>query len=210
MKKILLLAVLAVAATTAIAQNNTLREVGGFTIQPKAGIGLGIITVGEKVDSRKVKTGFVGGVDAEYYPTRWLGVSLGLNYARQAGKIKAYSPYAIMLPEQGYKLDYLNLPILANFYVAKGLSLKTGVQPGILLGAKESSSLWPEEADIKGDCKKFNVSIPIGISYEICNIVLDLRYNLSLSKFTEPSESLMMNAPKSHLLMATIGYKFEL
>ena len=38
--------------------------------------------------------------------------------------------------EFSYRLNYLNIPILANFYVTKGLALKAGIQPGFLIGSK--------------------------------------------------------------------------
>ncbi len=41
MKQIMMMLVMAVAAITASAQNNTLREAGSITIQPKVGIGIG-------------------------------------------------------------------------------------------------------------------------------------------------------------------------
>ncbi len=57
-----------------------------------------------------------------------------------------------------YKLDYLNIPITANFYVLQGLALKTGVQLGFLLSAKA------ESLDVKDAYESVNFSIPIGLS----------------------------------------------
>ena len=33
-------------------------------------------------------------------------------------------------------MDYVNIPILANFYVAKGFAVKVGIQPGFLVNDK--------------------------------------------------------------------------
>ena len=44
MKKIMMTLVMAVAAIAASAQNNTLREPGTISIQPKVGIGIGYLS----------------------------------------------------------------------------------------------------------------------------------------------------------------------
>ncbi len=97
------------------------------------------------------------------------------------------------------KLDYLNIPLVANFYVARGLALKAGVQLGILLKAKT------EDVDVKDICKSTAFAIPIGISYEFYNVVLDFRYNIGASKVNKEGD-----AQRGDLLQLTVGYKFEL
>ena len=79
-----------VVALTANAQN-TLRDNGSFTLQPKVGIGVGSLdgtwtTVGG-VD-RKSRIGFLAGAEAEYYTNEWLGIAAGLNYAQQGWKLE--------------------------------------------------------------------------------------------------------------------------
>ena len=195
MKKLMMIAVMAISAMTASAQN-TNREVGAFTLQPKVGLTIGsfsgeYVTVGGKVENKK-RVGFTAGLEGEIYATNWLGVALGLNYAQQGwtfGDVKC-------------KYDYLNVPLVADFYVARGLALKTGVQLGFLMNAK-----W-DDLNVKDDCNKTNFSIPIGISYEFSNVVLDLRYNVALSKVNKNATDNYKY--RSDLVQFTIGYKFEL
>ena len=197
MKKLLMMLVMATVAMTASAQN-TLRDNGTFTLQPKVGVGIanlsGNYTTLSGVNN-KVRVGLVAGVEGEYYATNWLGIALGLNYAQQGWKFEGLGL------DETTKLDYLNIPLTADFYVAKGLALKTGVQFGFLMNAKI------EDADIKDACEKLNLSIPIGISYEISNFVLDLRYNLGLTKTNKPDNG---SKARSDLLQITLGYKFAL
>ena len=94
----------------------------------------------------------------------------------------------------------MNVPLTGNFYVAKGLALKTGVQFGFLVNGKI------EDKDIKDECEKLNLSIPIGISYEYSDFVLDLRYNIGLTKTNKDDG----NKLRSDLLQITLGYKFAL
>ena len=197
MKKLLMMLVMATVAMTASAQN-TLRDKGSFTLQPKAGVGIGTIsgswtTIGGEKD--KARIGFVAGLEGEYYAADWFGLAVGLNYAQQGFKFEA----------EDYKetttLDYLNVPIVGNFYVAKGLALKTGFQFGFLMNAKLDSQ------DIKDLCNKVNFAIPIGVSYEIENVVLDLRYNLGLNKTNKADNG---NKARTDLIQITLGYKFNL
>ncbi len=196
MKKIMMMMLMATVALTASAQN-TLRDNGTFTLQPKVGIGIGMLSGEWKTLSgvdNKSRIGLVVGLEGEYYAMEWLGIAAGINYAQQGYKMKGNGM------EETYKLDYLNIPLTADFYVAKGLALKTGLQFGFLMNAKVDSE------DVKDACKKFNLSIPIGISYEISDFVLDLRYNLGLTKTNKDDG----NKLRSDLLQITLGYKFAL
>lgn len=197
MKKLLMMLVMATVAMTASAQN-TLRDKGSFTLQPKAGVGIGTIsgnwtTIGGEKD--KARIGFVAGLEGEYYAADWFGLAVGLNYAQQGFKFEA-EDY-----KETTKLDYLNVPIVGNFYVAKGLALKTGFQFGFLMNAKLDSQ------DIKDLCNKVNFAIPIGVSYEIENVVLDLRYNIGLNKTNKTDNG---NKARTDLIQITLGYKFNL
>lgn len=197
MKKMMMMLLMATVALTASGQK-TLRDNGTFTLQPKVGLGIGVLSgewqTASGVDN-KSRTGFVAGVEGEYYVNNWLGIAAGLNYAQQGWKFKGNGI------DETTKLDYLNIPLTGNFYVAKGLALKTGLQFGILMSAKI------EDADIKDACEKLNLSIPLGISYEISNVVLDLRYNVGLNKTNKADNG---NKARSDLFQITLGYKFEL
>ena len=198
MKKMMMMAVLAIVAMTANAQN-TLRENGTFTLQPKVGLGIGFLSgdwsSASGVD-RKSRFGVLAGVEGEYYVNDWCSAALGVNYAQQGWKFKGGGI------NETTKLDYLNIPIVGNFYITEGLALKTGVQLGCLLSAKEEST------NVKDYYEKMNISIPIGISGEYKNFVLDVRYNISLTKINKNSNS--ENKYRSDLFQITLGYKFEL
>ena len=196
MKKLMMIAVMAIVAMTASAQN-TLRDNGAFTLQPKVGLGLGsfsgeyVKVAGESDPTTRV--GFLVGVEGEYYINSWFSAALGLNYAQQGWKVD----------DVAAKLDYLNVPLTADFYVAPGLALKTGVQLGFLMNAKSGDS------DMKDLCNKTNFSIPIGVSYEISNFVLDIRYNVALSKVNKYDGG-HGEKSRSDLIQFTLGYKFQL
>ena len=194
MKKMMMMLIMATVAMTASAQN-TLRDNGTFTLQPKVGIGIGRLSGEWKTYSGvedKSRVGLVAGIEGEYYVNDWLGIAAGLSYAQQGWKMEGNGL------KETFKYDYLNVPLTGNFYVAKGLALKTGVQFGFLVNGKI------EDKDIKDECEKLNLSIPIGISYEYSDFVLDLRYNIGLTKTNKDDG----NKLRSDLLQITLGYKF--
>ena len=178
MKKIMMMLLMATVALTASSQN-TLRDNGTFTLQPKVGLALGSFSGDYTKPAGDAND--------------WFGIALGLNYAQQGWKVDGNT----------LKLDYLNVPLVADFYVARGLALKTGVQFGFLMNAKA------DEGDIKNSCEKFNFSIPVGISYEISNFVLDIRYNIALTKVNKYDGG-HNEKNRSDLVQFTVGYKFEL
>ena len=191
MKKMIMMLLMATVGLTASAQN-TLRENGSFTIQPKVGVGFGHISGSWSGGAEdKWRTGFVAGVEGEYYVNSWFSAALGVNYAQQGWKFELNDVSTTT------KLDYVNVPVVANFYITEGLALKTGVQIGFLASAKK------ESVDVKDDYENTCISIPIGLSGEYNNFVLDARYNFGVSKVNKYGDS-----QRSDLFVITLGYKF--
>ena len=191
-----MIAVVAVACLTASAQNAR-HAAGSFTIQPMIGIAAGTLsgTYSDwEISSKDPRAGLVIGAEAEYYTsTHWLSLSAGLLYQQQGFKLKN-TPSA--------KLDYINIPVLVNFYVAKGFALKIGLQPGFLVNAKQDGN------DFKDACNTFNLALPVGLSYEFKNgLTLDLRGAASLTKLNKKGDDLKWYSDAG---MLTIGYKFSL
>ena len=119
------------------------------------------------------------------------------------------------------KLDYINIPILANIYVAKGLAVKAGIQPAFNVNKTMTVggvSMDIEDAYEKGTGQRikvnsFDFSIPMGLSYEINGLVFDARYNLGLSKIIDGFnyEGVKVQPDdKNSVFQFTIGYKFAL
>lgn len=226
MKKLFALVALCVATVSASAQS----EVGTFTLQPKIGFNVSFLTNAGKSylveplggkpmeGSRDVKLGFVAGVEGEYQITPMISVAAGLLYSMQGTKWEdlesqtAY--YRAMSKDRMVNLSYLNIPIVANFYVLKGFALKAGVQAGFLLDSKGKETIYDDlenrEVETSGDIegiKKFDLSIPLGASYEFNNVVIDARYNLGLTKVCPGEEN---KSSKNSVVQVTVGYKFAL
>ena len=170
-------------------------EVGTFTIMPKAGMNIAALTDAEGSD---VRIGFVGGAEAEYQFHDMFSVSAGLLYSMQG-----------LTADRGgsdvtYKMDYLNVPILVNCYVVKGLAVKLGIQPGFNINSKSKVEGGKTTVETELDAKTLDFSIPVGVSYEFANFQLDARYNWGLTKTVKHTDW------KNSVFQLTLGYKFEL
>ena len=192
MKKLFLAVVAMMVSATTFAQN----EVGQLTIQPKVGVNIANITDADDADPR---IGLAAGAEFEYGLTDNIGLSAGVLYSMQGVKT------TIIDDDCTWKLDFLNVPILANFYVAKGFAVKLGVQPGFKLSskAKAKGSGASVELDVDG-IKSVDLSIPVGVSYQYQNIVFDARYNWGVTKIVDDVDS------KHSVFQITVGYKFSL
>lgn len=199
MKRILLAAVMAVSALTAMAQ----QPVGTWSVQPKIGLNVASLTDGDDIDPRY---GLAIGAEFQYQMTDVFALSIGALYSAQGctGKIDE-SDYYYVNNDATLKMDYINIPILANFYLTKGLAVKIGLQPELNITAKteiETSSAKVER-DIEGE-KSIALSIPIGLSYEFNKFVIDGRYNFGVTKIMDDADS------KNSVFQFTLGYKFAL
>ncbi len=192
MKKIIFMAAMLLSSVATFAQH----EVGSITIQPKIGMNIADLT---KEDDSDVRIGLAVGAEAEYQATDLFSVSAGVLYSMQGCKGSEDGVKATI------KLDYINIPILANVYVTKGLAVKLGIQPGFNINAKAKAEAngVSAEADID-DVKTLDFSIPVGVSYEYQNFVLDARYNWGLTKVAKDIDD------KNSVFQITLGYKFSL
>lgn len=194
MKKLLVMAAMVLSSAGAFAQYSA----GDFTIQPKVGLNCASLTE----DDADYKADFVGGIEAEYHISPLVGISGGLLYSMQGCKAKDIDDAKI-------NLDYINIPILANFYVAKGFAFKAGIQPAFNVSSKVKyqgvSVDYNKYAPNGAEVKSFDFAIPVGVSYEYQGFVLDARYNIGVTKVVD-----MDGAGKNSVFQLTLGYKFKL
>lgn len=103
------------------------------------------------------------------------------------------------------KLDYINVPILANVYLYKGLAVKLGIQPAFKVNSSVKSTVHGKSESVDlNNVKGFDFSIPVGLSYEFSNVVFDARYNFGCTKTFEKADS------RHSVFQFTVGYKFAL
>lgn len=180
-------------------------EVGKITFQPKVGLNISSNT---DMDGIKPRFGLSGGAEFEYQIRENFSLAAGALYSMQGFRASENTQYG--LATMTAKLDYINLPIVANVYLYKGLALKLGVQPGFNINSTYSVSVVGRSAsanlsDMGLLVKSFDLAIPVGISYETrSKFVFDARYNFGVTKVYEGGDC------RNWTAQLTVGYKFSL
>ena len=203
MKKLFLIAVAMLATLGISAQSAP----GTVSLKPMVGATLATVR-GSDVEDVKMKFGLVAGGELIYQVSDMFAVSGGLLYSMQGCKTDGGADIKL-------NTEYLNVPVLANVYVAKGFALKAGIQCGLLTNAKAKGKEQGVEVsiDMKDGMKKLDLSILVGLSYEINNsFTIDARYNFGLSKIAKGDEHDYEYVAKAYnsVFMLTLGYKFDL
>lgn len=207
MKKLFTMVVLMTISLTALAQH----EEGDITIQPKVGMTISNITDG---DNWKINLTY--GVEFERFFTDQFSASLGVMFTNQGCKYKVYTDYGdIGVESYPIKLDiyYGTLPIMANYYVLPGLALKAGIQPAFRVKARVEQDGTKIDLDRAIDAmydgndnklRTFDLSIPVGFSYEFKGITFDARYNIGVTKLISDTDDGIYHK----VFIMTLGYKF--
>jgi long-subunit fatty acid transport protein len=193
MKKLFLFAALAIfGLSTTIAQVN---------FGAKAGVNFSDIT-GNEVDSFGGRTSFHLGAVAEIMVSDMFAVQPELIYSSQG------SDYDESEFSGTVKLDYLNIPVMAKYYVAEGFSVEAGPQVGFLLSAKDDYG--DGEEDIKDFVKGTDFGVNLGLGYKMENgLNFGARYNLGLSDNLDVDDFEAEGAEyKNSVIQISVGYFF--
>jgi hypothetical protein len=198
MKKIMLTA----AAVMAFAFSNAQETKFGV----KAGVNLA--TLGGDAEDVSSKIGFHVGGFAEFKISDKFAIQPELLFSTQGAK-EEYSEEGFDV-ENKLNLSYLNIPVMAKFYVAEKFSLEAGPQIGFLLSAKSKveSGDFSGEVDVKDAYESIDFGVNFGAGYDFTeNLSAGIRYNLGLSNIakTEDGEDFKMN---NSVFSLSVGYKF--
>lgn len=227
MKKFLVMA--AAAMMVAFSANAQSRfEPGTLTIQPRLG-GTGAMLSNApdfkvKGASRDIDATATGGTfigaDFEYQLTDRFSTAAGVNWAQAGSGWKDTDFSTVKMRDLKIESSYVNVPVTLNCYLFKGFAVKTGVQFSFLTSAKLKATFKSSvdnvnasmeiDEDFKDNFNKFDLSIPIGVSYEFkVPIVIDMRYHIGLNKVNKESVSGEKDT-YNQVLSLTVGYKFAL
>ncbi len=216
MKRLILISLFSMCMAGSYAQG----EVGSFNVQPKVGVNVSHLVS----TSNRPSVGLAAGLEWEYQVADRVGLSFGVMFSMQGAKSKTLHEImpvdedgegAYVDAEATLKLNYIQVPLLLNVYVAKGLAFKTGLQVGVntcanyksyanvtLNGQSQSESEKGELSDLGVEVKDFAFSVPVGVSYEFHDIVFEGRYNIGIPKFFKD-----INVT-SDVFQFTVGMKF--
>ncbi len=189
MKKITL-SLLAVFAFSGAA----LAQTPDIKLGAKAGLNISNVS---NLDNTSSKTGFHVGALAEIFINEKFSVQPEILYSSQG--VKGDDSFKL-------KLDYLNIPIMAKYYVMDGLSVQAGPQIGFNVKADSEYKEFGTKVkqDVKDNINAVDFGLNFGVGYELpMGVFADVRYNLGLSKVNKEGES-----SKNGVFQLSVGYKF--
>jgi hypothetical protein len=160
----------------------------------KAGVNFATIN-GDDVEGVDSRTGFHLGLVAE------LGISEKFSVQPEV----LYSAQGITDDDETLQLDYVNIPVLAKFYVAEGFSLEAGPQLGINVNSQYKFDGETEDAE---GVNSIDLAGALGVGYKLpMGVFFQARYNLGLSDVFEEIEGFQIDA-KQNVFQLSVGYMF--
>lgn len=176
MKKVVLaaLAVMAFGVARAQDEDQVIAVKGGFNF---SNFGGDVTTDG--------KTGFYLGVAADMPVAGNFHIQPELLYSSEGAD-----------HQQG--IGYFRIPVMAKYYVIKGLSIEAGPQFGF--------KVTTQNDNVDNNTKSFDYGIGAGAAYEFSmGIFVEARYNAGIANISEDSQ---LNVT-THSFQIGLGYRFE-
>ncbi|HEU4790930.1 MAG TPA: porin family protein [Flavobacterium sp.] len=167
----------------------------GFTNAQEVKFGvkaaLNVANLTGDVDNASSIVGFQVGGFAEIKLSEKFAIQPEVLYSAQGAKSEG----------ETFNLGYINIPVLAKYYVAKSFSLEAGPQIGFLTSAKIESE------DVKDFVSSTDFSLNLGAGYDFTeNLSAGLRYNFGLTNVYDTD--LSDDSIKNGVFSVSLGYKF--
>ncbi|WP_194766449.1 porin family protein [Tamlana sp. I1] len=180
----------------------------------KAGVNFASFS-GDDVEDLDGLTGFhVGGV-AEIMFSDKFSIQPEIIYSAQGAKSEESETFEGETFEykSKAKLDYINIPVIAKYYVTEGLSLEAGPQVGFLASAKGKDEVTidgdteSDTEDLKEYVKGVDFGLGLGLGYKLENgLNFSARYNLGLANISDDEDS--DDSLKNNVIQLSVGFMF--
>ncbi len=200
MKNVLLAIVTLLTFSTINAQEATTNTAQQAKFGLKAGLNISSFT--GDAGGTTSKAGFHAGAFVEIKLSEKFALQPELVYSSQGVNVD----YEGLDGDMVFELGYLNIPVMAKYYVTPKFNLEAGPQIGFLTSAK--GKYQGQTVDIKDYFKSMDFGINIGTGYDFTDHVsAGLRYNAGLVNIGETpddSDEKIGNGVWS----LSLGYKF--
>lgn len=218
MKKLVFIAAIAVmSVSVAKAQEVRLGAKGGLNFSSFGG---------DNTDDLDALTSFHIGALVEIPITERFAVQPEVLYSKEGASSEAsQSLFGASFKVTGErKLDYINVPIMAKYYLIDGLALEAGPQVGFLVSANaetefDLSGIDPNTAelienqlntgdvDVSDQTKGVDFGVGLGASYRLnMGVFFSARYTLGLSNINDIDGSNVKN--QNNVFQISTGYSF--
>lgn len=160
--------------------------------------GLNLTTLTGDATNANSLVGFQVGGFAEIKIIKKLAIQPELLYSTQGAKYDNFGDT---------KLDYLNIPVLAKYYITDKFTVEAGPQIGFLLSAKDDGQ------DIKSDTRSVDLGFNFGGGYNFTdNLSAGIRYTVGISNIYDTDydnvENYLDYSVRNSVLALSLAYKF--
>jgi hypothetical protein len=187
MKKNLLLTALVILSITSLSAQS-------FKFGAKAGVNFSTF-VGDDADGFDSRTSFHLGAVGNFNISDEFSIQPELLYSAQGAEVSEDGENVTL------KLDYITLPILADFTIAPGLSLQGGPQLGFLASEEvEANGVSVELDEFEG----FDLAAALGAQYKLSetDLFFQIRYTVGI---TDVLQDVNVN---NSTISLSVGYFF--
>ena len=181
----------------------------------KGGVNLATIT-GDDFNDLDSRTSFNAGLVAEFPITETFSIQPEVFYSGQGFDIKEIDQDNVFDTDQNveYQLDYIQVPILAKFYLVEGLSIEAGPQFGFKINEEIDSQPNSDGGDIDisnedSSVKDFETSITGGLSYKFSGgFFISGRYTYGLTNLFDNDSVFSDVDARNSVAQVGIGFMF--
>jgi opacity protein-like surface antigen len=172
--------------------------------------GLNVANISGDIEDNSSKVGFHVGGFVEIKVSDKFSVQPELLFSTQGSQAEYSEDFGgtVVSINEKINLSYLNIPVMAKYYVAEGFSLEAGPQIGFLTSAKYKLEAegQEEEEDAKDDFESIDFGVNFGAGYDFTeNLSAGLRYNVGLSNIAKDSGN---DKISNSVFSVSLGYKF--
>ncbi|RZJ67758.1 MAG: PorT family protein [Flavobacterium sp.] len=197
--KFLVTGIMMFGATAIYAQNeadNTTDRTASLGV--KGGVNFSNVS-GDDIGDTESRTNFHVGLVGELPLADIFSLQAEVLYSGQGFDVK--NPVLLGADEATYKLDYINVPVLAKVYLFKGFSLEAG--PQFSFKVNEKIEIDGEESDEQDEAEDFDFGVAAGATFQTeMGLFAYGRYNYGFTDVVKDTD--IRNA----VFQIGIGYKF--
>ncbi|MFD2910166.1 porin family protein [Flavobacterium ardleyense] len=174
-----------------------------------AKVGVNFATfVGEDADDSFMYVGFNVGFFAEIPITEKLIFQPEILYSTQGAKSKESAINFDI--EATLKFEYINIPLMFKYEVAKNFSLEAGPYVGFLTRANlkvKFAGYGSESENFKNRIKSTDFGLGLGMNYDFTNVIFaNVRYQAGLTEFGDLGEG--SDNVKNSVFQLGLGFRF--
>lgn len=206
MRKLVLSAAAAVLGIMGVDAQNANTE--ALQLGVRAGYNLSNLSgdLADEIDTKSL-SGFHIGLFTEFPVAPRFSIQPEVMYSTQGAKFEGLGSEATL------RTQYLNVPVLAKFYVAEGFNLQAGPQIGFLTGAEYQVD-GADDIDVSDNMKGTDFGLLFGAGYKVAQgVTIDARYNMGLSNTLDDDANVDEGIGtdqewKNGVFQVGIGYQF--